>query len=143
MPNLFEINDSLLESLDQDGERVSIRLRAVRKEFEKGARHLSNHLRQEIRLVLDGAELSIDSSSLPSWLIEGSFRSTANDAETDDLGREGTIPASLRSASGVELVLAGLHEGTGDFVTIRVRANSLTLETLGEPQSLHYTRASI
>jgi hypothetical protein len=143
MPNFFEINDSLLESLDQDGERVSIRLRAVRKEFEKDARYPSKHLRQEILLVLDGAELAIDSSNLPSWLIEGSFRSESSDAAPDDSGREGTIPASLRSASGAELVLAGLHEGTGDFVTIRVKAKSLSLETLGEPQPLQYTRASI
>jgi hypothetical protein len=143
MPIFFEINDSLLESLDQNGESVSVRLRAVRKEFETGARHPSNHLRQEIRLVLDGAELSIDSSSLPTWLIEGSFRSESSDAAPDDCGKQGTLPASLRSARGVELVLSGLHEGSGDFVTIRVRANSLSLETLGAPQPLQYTRASI
>jgi hypothetical protein len=143
MPKFYEIHDSLLESLDQDAERVSMRIRAVRIEIEKEGRPPSNYLRQEIRLVLDGAQLTVDSSNLPSWLLEGSFRCAASDAETADCGAEGVIPASLRSARGVELLLSGLHEGSGDFVTIRVRADSLTLQPLGEPQSLQHTRASI
>jgi hypothetical protein len=143
MQKFFEIHDSLLESLEQAGDRVSIRLRAVRTEIDEKTPPSPNHFRQEIRLVLDGAQLSVDSTNLPSWLLEGTFRCTTSDAEKADCGAESTIPVSLHSAGGVELVLAGLHEGSGDFVTIRVRADSLTVEPLGEPQSLHHTRASI
>jgi hypothetical protein len=143
MQKYYEIHDSLLESLDQDAERVSIRLRAVRTEIAEDGPPTPNHFRQEIRLVLEGAQLTIDSSNLPSWLLEGTFRCESSDAEKADFGAEGTIPASLDSAKNVELVLAGLHEGSGDFVTIRVRANSLLLQLLGEPQSLQHTRASI
>lgn len=143
MPKYYEIHDSLLESLDQEGDRVSIRLRAVRTEIAKDGPPAPNHFRQEIRLVLDGAQLTIDSPNLPSWLLEGKFHCETSDAEKSDCGKEANIPASLRSAQKVELVLAGLHEGSGDFVTIGVKANSLTLEKLGEPQSLQHTRASI
>jgi hypothetical protein len=143
MPKFYEIHDSLLESLEQDAERISIRIRAVRTEIEKEGQPPSNLLRQEIRLVLDGAQRTVDSPNLPSWLLEGSFNCVESDAEKADCGAKGTIPVSLRSARSVELVLSGLHEGSGDFVTIRARANSLTLEPLGEPQSFQYTRASI
>lgn len=143
MPKYYEIHDSLLESLEQDEERVSIRLRAVRTEIEKEGPPAPNYLRQEIHLVLNGAELTVDSSSLPSWLLEGKFHCEASDAEEADCGAEGAIPVSLRSAQGVQLVMAGLHEGSGDFVTIQVRAKTLTLQPLGEPQSLQHTRASI
>jgi hypothetical protein len=142
MPKFYEIHDSLLESIEQDGERVSIRLRAVRAETKKGQSQ-SNYLRQEIRLVLDGAQLTVDSPQLPSWLLEGSFRCEASDADPADCGPEGTIPVSLDSATGIELVLSGLYEGSGEFVTIGVQAKSLTIERLGDPQSLQYTRASI
>ena len=143
MPNFFEMRDSLLESIEQDAERVSIRLRAVRCEIKEGEQLPSSLLRQEIRLVLEGAELSIDSADLPSWLLEGTFRCDSLDADQADCAAKGTIPASLRSAQGVELVLSGLHEGSGDCVTIRIRANSLRLELLSEPQSLQHTRATI
>jgi hypothetical protein len=145
MQKLYEFNDSLLESIEQDAERVAIKLRAVRSETERTAAELPATLfRQEIRLVLEGAELSVDSPNLPSWLLEGSFSAdTVDCADCADRTDENTIPVSLRSARGVDLVLAGLHEGSGDFVTIRVRADSLTLEQLGEPQSMQHTRASI
>lgn len=143
MPKFYEFRDSLLESIEQDAERVSINVRAVRAEVEDGGHAPSNHLRQEIRLVLEGAELTVDSPNLPTWLLEGSFRSDTLDADQPDCGVDGTLPVSLRSAGGVELVLSGLHEGSGDFVTIRVRARSLTLEALGEPLALQHTRASI
>jgi hypothetical protein len=143
MQKFYEIHDSLLESLDQQGDRVSIRLRAVRTEIGKGGPTAPHHFRQEIRLVLDGAQLTIDSPNLPSWLLEGSFLCETSDAEKADCGAKGAIPGSLASAQNVELVLAGLHEGSGDFVTIHVKANSLALQQLGEPQSLQYTRASI
>ena len=144
MQKFYEIHDSLLESIEQDEARVCIKLRAVRSEIERGAELPSNLARQEIRLVLDGAELSVDSPNLPSWLMEGSFRADTMDAaDCADCTDEDTIPVSLRSAKGVELVLSGLHEGSGDFVTVRVRASSLTLEPLGEPQALQHTRATI
>ena len=143
MQKYYEIHDSLLESIEQEGEHVAIRLRALRTEIEQNGRLVPNHFRQEIRLVLDGATLTIDSSSLPSWLLEGVFRCESSDADGVDRDAEGTIPVSLRTAAGVELVLAGLHEGSGDFVTIRVKAKSLVLEQLAEPQSLQHTRASI
>jgi hypothetical protein len=143
MPKFYEIHDSLLESIEQDGERVSIRLRAVRAETEKEGQRPSNYLRQEIRIVLDGAQLTIDSTHLPSWLLVGSFRCEASNADPADCGVEGAIPVSLGTATGVELVLSGLYEGSGEFVTISVEAKSLTIERLGDPQSLQYTRASI
>jgi hypothetical protein len=143
MQKYYEIHDSLLESLEQEGDRVSIRLRVVRTEIENDGPPAPNHFRQEIRLSLEGAQLTVDSSNLPSWLLEGTFRCETSDAEKADCGTEGTIPASLYSAQNVDLVLAGLHEGSGDFVTIRVKANSLVLDVLGEPQSLQHTRASI
>jgi hypothetical protein len=144
MQRFYEIHDSLLQSIEQDEERVTINLRALRSELERGGAELpSNLFRQEIRLILDGAELTVDSPNLPSWLMEGSFTADTLDADCADCTDENKIPVSLRSARGVELVLSGLHEGSGEFVTIRVRANSLTLEPLGEPQSLQHTRASI
>jgi hypothetical protein len=144
MLKCYEFKDSLLESIHQDASRVSINLRAVRSEIERSAAELPPTLyRQEIRLVLDGAEMTVDSPNLPSWLMEGTFTTDTLDADCADCTDENTIPVSLRSASGVELVLSGLHESSGDFVTIHVRANSLTLEPLGEPQSLQHTRASI
>jgi hypothetical protein len=143
MQKIYEIHHSLLESIEQDAERASIRLRAMRAEIEGGKASTVNYLRQEILLVLDGAQVTIDSSNLPSWLLEGSFTCASSDADKADCGADGTIPVSLRSAKGVELVLAGLHEGSGDFVTIRVKADSLTLQQLAEPQSLQHTRASI
>ena len=95
--------------------------------------------------MLDGAELSVDSAHLPSWLLEGSFRADSVDAaDCADCTDESTsIPVSLRSASGVDLALSGLHEGTGDYVTIRVRAKKLTLEQLGSPEAMQHTRASV
>lgn len=144
MQKCYEFRDSLLESIDQDSTRVSINLRAVRSELERSAAELPPMLyRQEIRLLLDGADMSVDSPNLPSWLMEGSFAADTVDADCADCTDESTLPVSLRKAGGVELVLAGLHEGSGDFVTIRVRANSLTLEPLGEPQSLQHTRATV
>jgi hypothetical protein len=144
MLKFYEFKDSLLESIEQDAERVSIKLRAVRSEIERSAQELPPTLyRQEIRLVLDGAELTVDSPNLPSWLMEGTFAADGMDADCTDCTDENTIPVSLRTARGVELVLGGLHEGSGDFVTVRVRANTLTLEALGEPQSLQHTRATI
>lgn len=143
MPKFYEFNDSLLESIEQAGERVTIQLRAVRSESEASSQRSPNQFRQEIRLVLEGAAMSIDSAELPSWLMEGSFRAQALEADKADCTVENTLPVSLRSARGVELVLSGLHEGSGDFVTIRVQANSLTLEALGEPEALQHTRASI
>jgi hypothetical protein len=140
----YEFNDSLLESLDQDADRVTINLRAVRSEIERAAAELPPTLyRQEIRLVLDGADLNVDSPNLPTWLMEGSFTADTIDADCADCTFENTIPVSLRSAGGVELVLAGLHEGSGDFVTIRVKAKSLALKALAEPQSLQHTRATV
>lgn len=142
MPKFYEIHDSLLESIEQDGDRVSIHLRAVRTEAEPG-QPPSSDLRQEILLVLAGAQMSIDSPELPSWLLEGGLQWEQSDADQADSGVKGTIPVSLRSARGVELVLSGLHEGSGDFVTIRIQATSMTLEPLGEPQTLQHTRATI
>lgn len=143
MPKFYDMHDSLLESIEQDGERVSINLRAVRSEIEQGPKHLSNLFRQEIRLVFEGAELSVDAPNLPSWLLEGGFRCDTLDADQTDCAVVNTIPVSLRSAHGVELVLSGIHEGSGAFVTIRVKANSLTVAQLGEPEHLQYTRATI
>jgi hypothetical protein len=143
MPKFYEIHDSLLQALDQDGDRVSIQLRALLAKVEEGRQQAPEYLRQDIRLVCEGAELTVDSLNLPSWLMEGSFRAEEQDSESTGEGVKGRIPALLRSARGVELVLAGLHEESGDFVTIRVRANSLRLEQLGEPQSMQYTRATI
>ena len=144
MRKCYEFNDSLLESIEQDAGRVSINLRAMRSETERTGAELPPILyRQEIRLVLDGADMSVDSPNLPSWLMEGSFSAEEVDADCADCTEENTIPVSLRSASSVELMLAGLHEGSGDFITIRVKANSLTVEALGEPQSLQHTRAVV
>lgn len=143
MPRYFEFNDSLLESVEQDAERVTIDLRALRTETKGEGKQSTNHLRQQIRLVLEGAEFAVDSPNLPSWLMEGSFRADSLDPDDADRGPASTIPVSLRSASGVELTLSGLHEASGDFVTIRVRAESLTLQSLGDPQSLQHTRASV
>ena len=146
MLKFYEFNDSLLESIEQDAERVSIKLRAVRSETERSAAELPPTLyRQEIRLVFDGAELGVDAPNLPSWLMEGSFRADAVDAaDCEDCTDESTtIPVSLRSASGVEITLSGLHEGTGDYVTIRVQAKSLTLEKLSSPEAMQHTRASV
>jgi hypothetical protein len=144
MLKFYEFNDSLLESIEQDAERVSIKLRAVRSEIERSAQELPPTLyRQEIRLVLDGAELTVDSVNLPSWLMEGTFAADTIDADCSDCTDENTIPVSLRSAQGVELVLAGLHEGSGDFVTIRVKAKSLALQPLAEPEAMQHTRASV
>ncbi|HEY3704689.1 MAG TPA: hypothetical protein VGL22_06475 [Terracidiphilus sp.] len=144
MQKCYEFKDSLLESLDQDADRVTINLRAVRSEVERSAAEMPPNLfRQEIRLVLDGAELAVDSPNLPSWLMEGTFSADSLDADCADCTDENTIPVSLRSASGVELTLAGLHEGSGDFVTIRARAKSFALQPLAEPQSLQHTRATI
>jgi len=142
MRKVYEIHDSLLQTVDQQGDRVSIQLRALLARIGEGKEHAPEYLRQEIKLVCEGAELSVDSQNLPSWLLEGSLSAESEDSEPADRGVKGTIPASLRSACGVELVLAGLHEESGDFVTIRVKASSLTLETLGEAQSMQYTRAS-
>ena len=143
MNKLYEFKDSLLESIKQDAERVSINLRAIRSETECRSELPSALFRQEIQLLLDGAELFVDSTNLPSWLLEGSFNADSIDSDPADCDVENTLPVSLRSASGVDLVLCGLHEGSGDFVTIRVHANSLTLQALGEPQTLQHTRASI
>jgi hypothetical protein len=144
MQKCYEIKDSLLESIHQDESRVSINLRAVRSEIARFGAELPPTLyRQEIRLVLDGADMTVDSPNLPSWLMEGNFTADSLDADCADCTDENTIPVSLRSARGVELVLSGLHESSGDFVTIRVRANSLTLEQLAQPQSMQHTRASI
>jgi hypothetical protein len=144
MQKCYEFKDSLLESIHQDGSQVSINLRAVRSETERSAAELPPILfRQEIRLVLEGAELTVDAPSLPSWLMEGSFTAGSLDADCADCTDENTLPVSLHSARGVELVLAGLHEGSGDFVTVRVRADSLTLQALAEPQALQHTRATI
>ena len=143
MRRFYEFHDSLLESIEQDGDRIFVQLRAVRSEIREGEQRPSQYLRQEIRLVLEGAKLSVDAADLPSWLLEGEFRAEAVDADANDTGVEGTLPVSLRSARGVELILAGLHEGSGDFVTVRVRADFLTLQPLGEPQFLQHTRASI
>ncbi|UWZ85614.1 hypothetical protein [Occallatibacter riparius] len=144
MLKFYEFNDSLLESIEQDAERVSIKLRAVRVETERSAQELPPILyRQEIRLVLDGAALTVDSPNLPSWLMEGTFTADTIDADCSDCPDENTLPVSLRSAQGVELVLAGLHEGSGDFVTIRVKAKSLALEQLAEPEAMQHTRASV
>ncbi len=142
MLSIYEFHDSLLESVEQNGDRVSIQLRAVRSDIEEGKTQPAEYLRQEIRLLCEEAELSVDSPNLPSWLLEGSFRAGQSDAADADAGVAGTLPASLRSAQEVELVLAGLHEGSGDFVTIRVQAKSLTLQTLSEPESMQYTRAA-
>ena len=144
MQKCYEFKDSLLESIHQDASRVSVNLRAVRSETERSGAELPATLyRQEIRLVLDGAEMTVDSLNLPGWLMEGTLTADTLDADCADCTDENTVPVSLRSARGVELVLSGLHESSGDFVTIRVRANSLTLEPLGEPQPLQHTRASI
>ena len=144
MLKLYEFNDSLLESIEQDAERVTIKLRAVRSEIERSAQELPPMLyRQEILLVLEGAELTIDSANLPSWLMEGSFAAEKVDADCSDCTEENQIPVSLRTAEGVEIALAGLHEGTGDYVTIRVKAKKLTLEALGEPEAMQHTRATV
>ena len=143
MPKFYQMRDSLLESVEQEGDRVLMNLRAIRAEIAAGSRRPADTLRQEIRLVLEGAQLSVDSANWPSWLLEGALTAEVLDADPGDCGVKGTIPVSLRAASGVELVLSGLHEGSGDFVTIRVRAGSLRLEPLSEPQSLQHTRATI
>ena len=143
MPAFYEFHDSLLQSIDQDGDTISIHLRAVRTELEPGGGPPSLYQRQEIRLVLHGAEMTVDSPSLPSWLLEGSLRAQSLDADPADTTAGRNIPVSLRTARDVELVLAGLHEGSGDFVTIRLRAQSLTLDALAKPETLQHTRASI
>ncbi len=143
MSSFYAIRDSILVSVEQDAPRVTIHLRALRKDAPEGQAAPSNLLRQEIRLVFENAQMEIDSSNLPTFLLEGSFRCDSVDTDEPGVSTKNVIPASIRSATGVQLELSGLLEDSGEYITINLRAESLKLEPLGAPEPTLYTRATI
>ena len=143
MPSFYVIRDSILQSIEQDAARITVNLRAIRNDLQEGQNAPSNLLRQDIRLIFDNAQMEIDSSNLPTWLLEGSFRCDTLDAGQPGVPTGSFIPATLCSATGVHLVLSGLLEDSGEYITIDIRSDSLTLEQLREPEPTQYTRASL
>jgi hypothetical protein len=141
--SVYAIRDSILESIEQDAARVTLNLRAIRNDAPDGKSAAPNLLRQQIRLVFEGAQMEIDSSNLPTWLLEGSFRCDELGDGQPGVQVANAIPASLRSAAGVHLVLSGLLEDSGEYITIDLRSETLTLEPLRAPEPLLHTRASI
>lgn len=143
MPSFYAIRDSILQSIEQDAARIIVNLRAIRNDVQEGQTVPSSLLRQDIRLIFDNAQMEIDSANLPTWLMEGSFRCDSLDAGQSGSPAGSAIPASLCSATRAHLVLSGLLEDSGEYITIDIRSDSLTLEQLREPEPTQYTRASI
>ncbi|MDE3201600.1 MAG: hypothetical protein KGN79_11850 [Acidobacteriota bacterium] len=143
MPSFYAIRDSILVAIEQDAPHVSIHLRAIRNEANDGKAAAPGLLRQEIRLAFENAEMEIDSSNLPTYLLEGSFSCESVDTDQPGIATENVIPATIHSATGVKLSLSGLLEDSGEYITINVNSESLKLEPLGAPEPTQYTRATI
>lgn len=143
LPSFYAIRDSILVSIEQDAPHIAIHLRAIRNEAEDGKAAAPSLLRQEIRLAFENAQMEIDSSNLPTFLLEGSFSCQALNTDQPAIATENIIPADMHSATGVKLSLSGLLEDSGEYITINVRAESLKLEPLGAPEPTQYTRATI
>jgi hypothetical protein len=141
--SFYAIRDSILVSIEQDAPHVTIHLRAIRNDAQDGKAAASGLLRQEIRLIFENAQMEIDSSNLPTWLLEGSFSCETLDTDQPGISTENVIPANMHSATGVKVALSGLLEDSGEYITINVRSESLKLEPLGAPEPTQYTRATI
>lgn len=136
MAKIYEFHDSILHAIERHEERLLVKLRATRTEFdEPNLSGMSKLYCQEIKLILDDATIEVDSSTLPNWLLDGAFKAEESTADAEDrVGDE--IPVSLRQASGVELRLEGMNEDTHEYITIKIKAASLSIESIGEPEFL-------
>jgi hypothetical protein len=136
MAAFFEIHDSQLKELTWSGNRLSLKLHAVRDEWagEVGV-GIGKTYYQDIELLIQDAKMELDPPNLPLWLLDGAYRATAQIANAQDI-EEDCIPVSLVRADGIELRLEGMNEDTHEYITIKARGESMSLAILGEPEFL-------
>jgi hypothetical protein len=85
--------------------------------------------------------MEVDSSNLPKWLLNGSYKAAYQIANAEDIEKD-SIPASLVRADEIELQLEGMNEDTHEYVTIKIRGKSMSIAFLGEPEFLQDFPAS-
>jgi hypothetical protein len=142
MAAFFEIHDSVLKGIGWNGTQLSLNLRAVRDEWaEELGVGLGKTYYQEVRLEIDSAQMEVDSSNLPKWLLNGSYKAAYQIANAEDIEKD-SIPASLVRADEIELQLEGMNEDTHEYVTIKIRGKSMSIAFLGEPEFLQDFPAS-
>ncbi len=136
MAAFFEIHDSQLKGISWNGSQLSLRFRAVRNEWtERIGVGTGKTYYQDIELLIQDAEMDLDSPNLPIWLLDGSYRAASQIAGAEDI-EDGYIPASLVRADEAELQLEGMNEDTQEYIAVRARGGSMTLVFLGEPEFL-------
>jgi hypothetical protein len=142
MAAFFEIHDSVLKGISENGSRVSLHLRAIRDEWdgELGV-GLGKTYTQEVNLNIENAQMEVDSPNLPNWLLNGSYEAGNQIANGEDI-EEDCIPCSLVRADKIELQLEGMNEDTQEYITIKLRGESMSIEMLGEPEFLQSLPAS-
>jgi ribose 5-phosphate isomerase len=142
MAAFFEIHDSQLKGVSWNGNRLSLRLHAVRDQWANGIGvGTGKTYYQDIELLIQGAKMEPDSLNLPVWLLNGAYKAAAQIANAEDI-EEDCIPVSLVRADGIELQLEGMNEDTQEYITIKAQGESMSLAILGEPEFLQDFPAS-
>lgn len=137
----FEIHDSTLREIKEGDRQVTLLLKAIRTEWETPEMEgVGTCFTQEIELRFADATVQRE-AEVPMWLLDGSFHAEMDDAKPDDAGA-GDIPASLRTARGVELRLEGMNEANQNYFSIEVHGITMNLTTLGEPKFLQTFRSN-
>src|ERR1700743_1407611 len=115
MQEFFEIHDSTLKEIVETERRLMLIIDAIRIEWPTKEMEVDgNTFTQLIQLDLEGTTISRDSPIHPETLLDGSFTAEQHDANPDDKLDGYVIPASLRSAEGVRLVLQGMTQNCED-----------------------------
>jgi hypothetical protein len=137
MKEFFEIHDSTLKEIVETEHGLTFIIDAIRIEWPTAEMDVDgNTFTQLIQLDFEGIAISRDSPIPPETLLDGSFNAEWHEANQDDKLDGYVIPASLRSAEGVRLVLQGMTKNWEDYVTLEIAAKSMRLIVLAAPQFL-------
>jgi hypothetical protein len=136
MMSFYEFHDSILKEVTVEQDRLTLRLRATRIDWPTAEMDADgDDFTQEIQFDFEGVKVSKDAASYPVYLLDGSFRADRHDGDFTD-PNDYVIPASLRTADGVHIVMAGTDEANENYITLEIQASSMRLTALNSPKFL-------
>lgn len=135
MTRFYEFHDSILKGIQQIDGDLCVSLRAIRTEWEDQDHEIGEKVySQEIRLLLHKATMELDSENLPNWLLDGSYQAMATSVSNEKDIQVDLIPVSLVRGDHVQLRMEGMNEDTEEYISLLIKAESMKLEFVGEPE---------
>jgi hypothetical protein len=132
LAEFYEFHDSSLEAMERRGESLVLRFKAyLHQQPDEQDETTWTGWVQIIEITLDKAVVEEAFVSFPVQIYDGCLKAASIDARPEDIvGSE--IPASLRSASDVEIRVSGQGLDSEEYREMVVRSASAKITDKGE-----------